>query len=143
MDFDEILGIDWLSKHYATVDCRRKEVIFRIPNVEEFKFVGDKSSAPQNLFSAITARKILRKGCQGYLALVRDTTAEKTSISDIPVACEFPDIFFDELPGLPPHREIKFSIDMVSYTASIFMPPYRMAPTELKELKEKLQEVVG
>ena len=46
MDFDEILGMDWLSKHYATVDCQRKEVIFRIPNVEEFKFVGDKSSAP-------------------------------------------------------------------------------------------------
>ena len=84
-----ILGMDWLSQHFATVDCRRKEVIFRIPNEEEFKFVCDKSSAPQNLISAITARKMLRKGCQGYLALVRDTTAEKTSISDVPVACEF------------------------------------------------------
>ena len=68
-------------------------MIFRIPNDEEFKFVVDKSSAPQNLISAITARKMLRKGCQGYLALVRDTTAEKTSISDVPVACEFPDVF--------------------------------------------------
>ena len=80
MDFDVILGMDWLSQHYATVDCRRKEVIFKIPNVEEFKFVGDKSFAPQNLISAITARKMLRKGCQGYLELVRDTTAEKTFI---------------------------------------------------------------
>ena len=66
IDFDVILGIDWLSQHYATVDCRRKVVIFRIPNDEKFKFVGDKSSAPQNLIFAITARKILRKGCQGY-----------------------------------------------------------------------------
>ena len=77
---------------------------------------------------------MLRKGCQGYLALVRDTTAEKTSISNVPVACEFP----DELPSLPPHREIKFYIDMVSDTAPISMPPYRMAPADLKELKEQL-----
>ena len=46
MDFDVILGMDWLSQHYATVDGRRKEVIIRILNIEEFKFVGDKSSAP-------------------------------------------------------------------------------------------------
>ena len=124
MDFDVILGMDWLSQHFATVDCRRKEVIFRIPNEEEFKFVGDKSSAPQNLISAITARKMLRKRCQGYLALVRDTIAEKTSISDILVACEFSDVFLDELPGLPPHREIKFCIDVVSDTALISMSPY-------------------
>ena len=100
--------------------------------------MGDKSSAPQNLISAITARKMLRKGCQGYLALVRDTTAEKTSISDVLVACEFSDVFSDELPGLPPHREIEFCIDVVSDTAPISMPPYRMAPAELKELKEQL-----
>ena len=72
MDFDVILGMDWLSKHYAIVDCWRKEVIFRISNDEEFNFMGDKSSAPQNLIYTITTRKMLRKGCQGYLALVRD-----------------------------------------------------------------------
>ena len=79
-----------------------------------------------------------RKGCQGYLALVRDTTAEKTSISDVPVACEFPDVFPDELPGLPPYRQIKFCIDVVSDTDPISMPPYRMAPVELKELLQEL-----
>ena len=55
------------------------------------------------------------------------------SISDVPVACEFPDVFPDELPGLPPHREIEIYIDVVSDTALISMPPYRMAPEELKE----------
>ena len=70
------------------------------------------------------------------MALARDTTAEKTSISDVPMACEFPDVFPDELPGLPPHREIEFCIDVVSDIAPISMPPYRMAPAELKELKE-------
>ena len=76
------------------------------------------------------------------MALVRDTIAEKTSISDVPVACEFPDVFPDELPGLPPHREIEFCIYVVSDTAPISMPPYRMAPAELKELKEQLQELL-
>ena len=85
---------------------------------------------------------MLRKGCQGYLALVRDTAAEKKSISDVPVACEFIDVFSEEFPGLPPHREIEFCIDVVSNTAPISMPPYRMAPTELKELKEQLQELL-
>ena len=81
-------------------------MIFRIPNDEEFKFVGDKSFAPQNLISVITARKMLEKGCQEYLALVKDTTAEKIFISNILVACEFPGTFPNELLGLPPHREI-------------------------------------
>ena len=76
------------------------------------------------------------------MALVRDTTAEKTSISDVPVACEFPDVFPDELPGLPPHREIEFCIDVVYDTTPISMPPYRMAPAKLKELKKQLQELL-
>ena len=66
------------------------------------------------------------------MALVRDTTAEKTSITDVPVACEFPDVFPDEFPGLPPHREIEFYIYVISDTTVISMPPYRMAPPELK-----------
>ena len=117
-------------------------MIFRILNDKESKFVGDKSSAYQNLISTITARKMLRKGCHGYLALVRDASAKKTSISDVPVAYEILDVFPDELPGLQPHREIEFCIDVVPDTAPIFMPPYRMAPTELKELKEQLQELL-
>ena len=72
------------------------------------------------------------------MALVRDTTAEKTSISDVPVACEFFDIFPDELPGLPPHRKIEFCINVVFDTAPVSMPPYRMAFVELRELKEQL-----
>ena len=66
----------------------------KISIVEEFKFVGDKSSSLQDFISAIIARKMLRKGCQGYLALVSDIIAEKTSISDVPVACEFFLMFF-------------------------------------------------
>ena len=58
------------------------------------------------------------------------------------MACEILDVFLDELPGLPPHREIEFCIDVISDTTPICMPPYRMAPAELKELKEQLQELL-
>ena len=73
IDFDVILGMDWLAQHYATVDYHAKEVIFKIPNDVEFRLRGDKSLMPQNLISIITARRMLRRGCQGYLSVVRDT----------------------------------------------------------------------
>ena len=60
--FNVILGMDWLAQHYATLDYREKEVIFRIPNDIEFQFRGDKSLIPRNLISTITVRKTLRKG---------------------------------------------------------------------------------
>ena len=83
---------------------------------------------------------MLRRGCQGYLAVVRNVEAVKGAVDRVPVVCEFPDIFPEELPGLPPDREIEFCIDVVPGTDPISMPPYRMASTELKELNEQLKE---
>ena len=62
---------------------------------------------PQNLISAIIARKILRRGCRGYLAVVRNVEVETGVVKNVPVMCEFPDVFLEELPGLPPEREIE------------------------------------
>ena len=83
---------------------------------------------PHNLISAITARKILRRGCLGYLVVVRNVEADKGAVERVPVVCEFPDVFPEDLPGLPPERKIEFCIDVVSGTNPISMPPYRMAP---------------
>ena len=138
IDFDVILGMDWLSQHYVTLDYCSKVVIFRITGEEEFKFLG----ASQNLISAIMARKMLRKECQGYLVLVRDITAEHKSISDVHVVCEFLDVFLDELSSLSPYREIEFCIDVTPGITFISMTPYRMAHIQLKELKEQLQELL-
>ena len=80
IDFDVIMGMDWLAKHYATVDYRENEVIFRISNDEEFQFRGNKSLMPQNLISSMTVGKMLRRGCQGYLAVVRDVEADKGAV---------------------------------------------------------------
>ena len=59
----------------------------------------------------------------------------------MPVVCEFADVFPEELPGLPPVREVEFGIDLIPGTAPISIAPYRMAPAELKELKSQLQEL--
>ena len=62
---------------------------------------------PQNFISAITARKLIRRGYRGYLAVVRDMKVETGTVKNMPVVCEFPDVFSEKLPGLPPEREIE------------------------------------
>ena len=82
--------------------------------------------------------KCLEGGCQGYLVVVRNVEADKGAVDRVLVVCEFPDVFPEELPGLPPDREIELCIDIVPSTDPISMSPYRMAPAELKEFKEQL-----
>ena len=94
------------------------------------------------MISAISARCLLQKGCKGYLAHVVDTRSSEVRLEDVPVVRDFLDVFPDDLLGLPPEREIDFPIDLVPGTSPISLPPYRMAPTELKELKTQLQELV-
>ncbi|KAA3470318.1 Gag protease polyprotein [Gossypium australe] len=82
--------------------------------------------------SAMKAMNYVRKGCEAYLAY---------KVEFVPVVCEFPDVFLDELLGLPPNREIEFTMELVRGTTPISISPYRMAPMELKELKSQLQEL--
>ena len=131
IDFEVILGLDWLAQYYASLDCREKVVIFRIPNNDEFRFRGDKSSIPPNLISAITARKMFRRKCRSYLTVVRSIEAETGAVKNVPVVCEFPDIFLEELSRLPLEREIEFCIDVVRGANSTSVPPYRMTLAKL------------
>ena len=86
---------------------------------------------------------MLRKGCQGYLAFVVDRRQEGTWLEDIPIVKEFPDVFPDDISGLPPDREIEFVIELLPGTEPISIPPYKMAQTELKELKAQLEELLN
>ena len=86
----------------------------------------------------MNVRKALRKGCKAFLAHVVDVEKEKIKLDDIPIVKEFFDIFSDELPRLPPDHEVKFKIDITPGTGPISKPPYRMAPIELRELKDQL-----
>ena len=81
------------------------------------------------------AYKLLRRKNTGYLAYVIDTRTEEKEMDQIPVVRDYLDVFQEELPGLPPDREIEFCIDVVSGIQPISIPPYRIVPAELKELK--------
>ncbi|KAL8124285.1 hypothetical protein AgCh_012076 [Apium graveolens] len=134
-DFDIILGMDWLSEYRATIDCQGKRVIFGDADKPEFVYHGSQPKEEVKLISTLKASKLLSKGCDGYLAFVKDTSKNEPHIEDYPVVREYEDVFPDELPGLPPHREVEFTIKPVLGVKPISKAPYRMAPLELQELK--------
>ncbi|KAL0543839.1 hypothetical protein IC582_018944 [Cucumis melo] len=141
-DFDVILGMDWLSANHASIDCFGKEVVFNPPSRPSFKFRGAGMVCIPKVISAMKASKLLSQGTWGILASVVDTREPEVSLSSEPVVREYPDVFPDELRGLPPPREIDFAIELELGTTPISRAPYRMAPAELKELKVQLQELL-
>ena len=124
------------------VDCRMKRVTLRTPSGEEVTFIGERSNHLSNVISAATARTMVRKGCEAYLEYVIDTKKAEPSLLDIPIVCDYLDVFLEELSGLPPQREIEFAIEVVPGATPASITPYRMAPMELKELKLQLQELL-
>ncbi|KAL0556241.1 hypothetical protein IC582_004752 [Cucumis melo] len=142
LDFDVILGMDWLAANHASIDCSRKEVTFNPPSMASFKFKGGGSKSLPQVISAIRASKLLSQGTWGILASVVDTREVDVSLSSEPVVRDYPDVFPEELSGLPPHREVEFAIELEPGTVPISRAPYRMAPAELKELKVQLQELL-
>ncbi|KAA0037901.1 pol protein [Cucumis melo var. makuwa] len=142
LDFDVIMGMDWLAANHASIDCSRKEVTFNPPSMASFKFKGGGSKSLPQVISAIRASKLLSQGTWGILASVVDTREADVSLSSEPVVRDYPDVFPEELLGLPPHREVEFAIELEPGTVPISRTPYRMAPAELKELKVQLQELL-
>ncbi|KAG8487906.1 hypothetical protein CXB51_018008 [Gossypium anomalum] len=93
------------------------------------------------VFYLYDVTKLIRKGNEAYLAYILDTRNSKSKLKQSPVVSEFADVFPEELPGLSLDREVEFVIDVIPGTAPISITPYKMAPTELKELKTQLQEL--
>ncbi|KAL8115432.1 hypothetical protein AgCh_022067 [Apium graveolens] len=96
----------------------------------------------QLFFTAIQDSKLLRKGCEAYLAYVVDSEKEVPSMEKIPVVREFPDVILEELPGLLPDRQIEFKINLAPGTEPVLKAPYRMAPEEMKELASQIEELL-
>ncbi|KAA3488569.1 Retrotransposable element Tf2 [Gossypium australe] len=88
-------------------------------------------------------QKIIEFKCENgeILRIDSNESVSEIKIELVPVVCEYPDVFLEELPGLPPIKEVEFAINLVPETSPISIAPYRMAPTELKELKAQLQEL--
>ncbi|KAA0055470.1 DNA/RNA polymerases superfamily protein [Cucumis melo var. makuwa] len=139
---DVILGMDFLFTHYASMNCHRKEVTFRKPGLTEVVFRGERKIIPTSLTSALKVEKLLRKGCTTFLAHVVEVQEEKLKPEEVPVVNEYLDVFSADLSGLPPDREVEFTIELLPGTTPISQAPYRMAPSELKELKVQLQELI-
>ncbi|XP_073049478.1 uncharacterized protein [Primulina eburnea] len=141
--FDVILGMDWLSSYRAVIDCVGKIMNFLADDHDSDVFVGLRSSMGILIISCFQANNFLHKGCMGFLASVVDVQKESNlQLQDLDVVQDYPDVFANDVPGLPPDREVEIVIDLIPRTSPISKAPYRMAPTEMKELKTQLQELL-
>jgi hypothetical protein len=122
---DVILGMDWLSKHNGLIDCAKKTVRLTPSSGKELEYVAE---------NLVTNKVVSNRIMLNHL--------DAASTLDIRTVSEYPDVFPEELPGMPPDREIEFVIELVLATAPIFKRPYRMAANQLAELKEQLQELL-
>ena len=143
VDFDVILGMDWLSPYHVVLDCNAKTVTLAMPGVPRVEWKSVSGSYPRKVISFIRAQRLVERGCLSYLAFIRDTSVEPPSMDSVPVVQEFLDVFPSDLPGVPPDRDIDFAIDLEPGTKPISIPPYRMAPAELKDLKDQLQDLLS
>nr|GEV50510.1 putative reverse transcriptase domain, ribonuclease H-like domain, aspartic peptidase domain protein [Tanacetum cinerariifolium] len=110
--FNVVIGMDWLSKYHAKIICDEKVVHISIKD--------------ETLI---------------ILAQVMEKKSDEKRLENIPVVREFPDVFPEELPGLPPVRQVEFQIDLIPGEAPVAHAPYRLAPSEMQELSNQLQEL--
>ncbi|XP_069147666.1 uncharacterized protein [Solanum lycopersicum] len=127
IDFDVILGMDWLSSYHAILNCHAKTITLAMPRIPIVEWRGTLSHPSKGVISFLKARQLVQRGCLAYLAHIRDTSIEAPMLESIPVVSEFSEVFPNDLPGTRP----------------ISIPPYRMAPAELKELKEQLRDLLS
>jgi len=140
-DFDVILGMDWLSQYDVRVFCREKKILILREDLPDVVIRGLRGRG-RIMVSAVKAQRLIQQGCRAYVATLVVSDSESRSLEDIEVVREFADVFPEDIPGLPPHREIEFGIDLVEGATPQSKAPYRMAPAELAELKKQLQELM-
>nr|GFB23217.1 hypothetical protein [Tanacetum cinerariifolium] len=146
--FDVIIGMDWLRRCHAVIV--RDEKLVLIPHGNEtLTFRGNKSNNGREsrltVISCSKAQEYMEKGCQIFLAQIsakiEEYRSEGKQFEDVPVIWDFPEVFPKDLTGLPPARPVEFQIDLFPRAAPVARAPYRLAPSEMKELSEQLQEL--
>ncbi|GKE16685.1 putative reverse transcriptase domain-containing protein, partial [Tanacetum coccineum] len=118
--FDVLIGMDWLSKYYAVIDCAEK--IVRIPWGNETLIIN--------------GAEVIREA-----RLDTKDKSEEKRLEDVPIIQDFPEVFPKDLSSLPPTRQVEFQIDLMPGAAPVARAPYRLAPSEMKELSGQLQEL--
>jgi hypothetical protein len=122
---DIILGMDWLGKHKVLINCAKKSVKLTTPDGKELEFIAE---------PVVTAKGIANRAKLNQL--------DASQGSEVPVVNEFPNVFPEEMPGMPPDRDIEFVIELKPGTAPIYKTPFRMTTLELAELKEHIRELL-
>ncbi|KAI3683189.1 hypothetical protein L1987_83689 [Smallanthus sonchifolius] len=140
--FDVVIGMDWLSKNHVEIVCFEKIVHIPLPNGEVLSIQGEKSGVTLRMINCMKARKYLRKGYCVFLAHVVEKKLEERRLEDIPIVKDYPEVFPEDLPGLPPPRQVEFQIDLVPGAAPVARSPYRLAPSKMQELSNQLQELL-
>ena len=103
----------------AQVDCFMKKVVLQLSDGNEICFVGERRILPICVISMLVATRLLRKGCEAYLAYLVNKPVRTPELADIHVVCEFSNVFPEDLPGLPPNREVEFGIGLIPVTQPI------------------------
>ncbi|GJU11589.1 putative reverse transcriptase domain-containing protein [Tanacetum coccineum] len=144
--FNVIIGMDWLAKYHALIVFYEKVV--RIPYGDEVLIIrGDNygNESKLNIILCTKTQKYIQKECQVYLAQVTSNKAEDKSeekrLKDVPIIREFPEVFPNDLPGLPPARQVEFQINLVPGVAPVARTPYRLALAELQELSTQIDDL--
>nr|GEW64631.1 hypothetical protein [Tanacetum cinerariifolium] len=138
--FDVIFRMDWLAENDVVIIYGKKVV--RIPCGNKTLMVeGDKGPSGLKVISCIKARKYIEGGYQMFVAQVTKKKSKEKRLEDVPVIRNFPEVYPNDLPGLPQPRKVVFRIDLVPEAAPVARAPYRLAPSEMKELSVQLQEL--
>nr|GEW84659.1 putative reverse transcriptase domain, ribonuclease H-like domain protein [Tanacetum cinerariifolium] len=133
-------GMDWLVERDALIVCGKKEVHMPYKN-KTLVVKSDSSVSRLKVISCIKARKYIERGSQLFITQVTEKEPAKKQLQDVPVICNFPEVFLDDLPGLPPPRQVEFKIEVIPDAAPVARAPYRLAPSELKVLSDQLKEL--
>ncbi|XP_071714014.1 uncharacterized protein [Rutidosis leptorrhynchoides] len=133
-EFDVVVGMDWLDQNRANLDCHEKFVRVRTPSGGELIMYGEARRRPVPICTYARARRLVSSGGMTYLSHVVDTRGDPPPIKSVPVVNEFEDVFREELPGVPPVRQVEFRIDLVPVTNPIANTPYCLAPNEMHKL---------
>jgi hypothetical protein len=139
LDFDVILGMDWLAKYLAVVDCFNRKVTLMLPWGDKLTIMGNTCHYLPVAYA--TCRK--QRDFVGWLGNIVGSEELGVTPHDIPTIAEFVDVFPDDLTDLPPHHEVEFSIDLQPSTLPISIPLYRYAPKELNELKIQIKDLLA
>ncbi|GKG16074.1 hypothetical protein Tco_0358397, partial [Tanacetum coccineum] len=119
--------------HAAVIVCGEK-VVRILYGSKTLIIKDDKGVSRLKVISCIKACKYVEQACHLFLVHATKNKSKEKRLEDMPIICDFPEVFPEELPGLPPLRQVEFRIDLMSGAAPVACAPYRLTPSEMREL---------